>query len=518
MDGKPTRRMIEAIKTIRVKELGLEKQTEELLQRLMNHIEVITRENEELREENQKLRDELARLKGEKGKPKVKGNKPGEEESESQPKGKGKGEKKKRDGGVPRRERIKVDREEVIRVDRRDVPVDVEARGYREVVVQNIEFRTDTVVYRLERVYSPSRGQLYEATMPAEVRGRSYGSELEAFVIMLYFELRVPEEKIVRLLQTQGIVISAGQVSNLLIKKHVEAFARERAEVVRAGLETTPYQHIDDTGARVDGVNHYATVLCNRYYSSVFTNRRKNQETVAGLLTGLEETEEERKQREGERRSEEEPESEPGAKREEPGKNLGAYIRILVADDAGQFHDQTEHRQLCWIHEERHYKKLRPYFEEHQEQVDEFRAEIWKYYQRLKAYQVAPSPEKKAELSQAFDELFSRRTGYDELDHRIELTRKKKNELLLALEFPEVPIENNEAERDVRELVIKKKISNGTRTADGTKAWDVFLSLLNTCRKNEINFYSYLIDRISKANKIPRLETVIRSRARASPS
>ncbi|MFQ6673760.1 MAG: transposase [Fidelibacterota bacterium] len=60
-------------------------------------------------------------------------------------------------------------------------------------------------------------------------------------------------------------------------------------------------------------------------------------------------------------------------------------------------------------------------------------------------------------MSQAFDELFSRPTGYEELDHRIELTGKKKKELVL--EFPQVPIENNEAEREIREFVIKKKIS-----------------------------------------------------------
>jgi len=51
----------------------------------------------------------------------------------------------------------------------------------------------------------------------------------------------------------------------------------------------------------------------------------------------------------------------------------------------------------------------------------------------------------------------------------------------------------------MREHVIKRKISNGTRTDDGTKAWEVFLSLLDTCRKNEVSFYDYLCDRISKS-------------------
>ncbi len=39
----------------------------------------------------------------------------------------------------------------------------------------------------------------------------------------------------------------------------------------------------------MDGVNHYFSTLCNSYYSSFFTHRRKNHDTVAGLLSLLEE-------------------------------------------------------------------------------------------------------------------------------------------------------------------------------------------------------------------------------------
>jgi hypothetical protein len=72
---------------------------------------------------------------------------------------------------------------------------------------------------------------------------------------MLYFELRVPEEKILTRLQALGLVISAGEISNILIKKHLALFADERKAVLRAGVQTTDFQHIDDTGLRVAGVN-----------------------------------------------------------------------------------------------------------------------------------------------------------------------------------------------------------------------------------------------------------------------
>ena len=508
--------MDDVLSEIDLTELNLDPPAHELMQRLLNCIETLVGDLNEAQAEIQRLRDEIARLKGEKGQPKFKANSPSDDDtSRSNPDqansdGPRPNRKPKSDAdsgqSVPRKERIEVDREEVVKLDRSQLPPDVEHRGYRDVIIQNIIFETDTVRYRLERLHSESESEFYEASLPEALKRQRYGSELQAFVIMLYFELRVTEEKILNLLQAAGMVISAGQISNILIKKHLQTFAEERKEMLRAGLQTTSYHHIDDTGARVDGVNHYFSTLCNSYYSSFFTHRHKNHATVAGLLTFLEEP--------SELGSISGPRTGGEATRQ---KQLGDYVPILICDDAPQFHDQTEHRGLCWVHEERHFKKLHPFFETHQKLVDDFRSEIWNCYDRLTAYSAAPTENLKQELSADFDELFSRTTGYDELDRRLALTLQKKRELLLVLDFPEVPLDNNEAERALREYVIKRKISNGTRTEDGTKAWEVFLSLLDTCRKNDVSFYDYLCDRISKSHKMPSLASVVSARARDVP-
>jgi len=520
-------KFLQNLQDIDLTELNLDPATHELVQRLLNCIETLVTDLNEAQTEIQRLRDEIARLKGEKGKPKIKANCSPSQATGDKPEPKRKSKSRANSGHrVPRKERIKIDREEVIKLDRSQLPPDVEHRGYRDVVIQNIIFETDTVRYRLERVYSESKGKFYEASLPEALQKQRYGNELQAFVLMLYFELRVPEEKILNLLQSAGIVISAGQISNILIKKHLQLFAEERKAVLRAGLQTTSYQHIDDTGARVAGVNHYFSTLCNPCYSSFFTHRHKNYDTVASLLSLLEEPPEgEGAPPAGPTEDGPPPQQQPSGPRAEradsstPGqKRLGDYVPILICDDAPQFHDQTEHRGLCWVHEERHFKKLRPFFEAHQKLVDDFRAEIWDYYGRLQAYATAPTEELKQELSADFDELFSRTTGYDELDRRIALTRQKKRELLLVLDFPEVPLDNNEAERALREYVIKRKISNGTRTDDGTEAWEVMLSLLDTCRKNDVNFYAYLCDRISRSYEMPPLASVVLAYARDGPN
>ena len=311
----------------------------------------------------------------------------------------------------------------------------------------------------------------------------------------------MPQEKILKLLQSQGIVISAGKISHLLTMQYLEEFTAERDEVLKAGLASTTYQHIDDTGMRVNGENWYAFTLCNPYYSSFFTTRRKKAQTVSQLLGML---------------------SGSGSP-EEPtlDKGLGDYINILVGDDAGQFHHQTQYRGLCWIHEARHYEKLSPVIPIHQQWLDEFLEDFWAYYYQLKDYrQRTPEQrqQQKLPLEAEFERLFSRVTGYDDLDHRLSLTRQKKPYLLLVLDFPEVPLDNNEAERALREYVVKRKISNGTRTEAGTQAWEIFLALVDTCRKQGVNFYQYILDRISKTLEMPALATLIGQKSQLSPA
>ena len=409
---------------------------------------------------------------------------------------------------------LKIDREEVVSLDRSQLPEDITHRGYREVTIQNIIFRTDTVLYRLERMYSESTGKFYEAQLPLGLRGQSYGHELSAFVLMEHFELRVPQQKILKLLQSQGIVISAGKISEILTQQYLEPFTRERNAVLKAGLASTTYQQIDDTGMRVNFENWYAATLCNPYYSSFFTTRRKNYSTVSQLLDALDNHQ---------KIISTDSLNKPSLSQEKlaPRKRLGDYINIEVADDAGQFHNQTQYRSLCWIHEGRHYEKLSPVIPIHQRILDEFLGDFWTYYHQLKAYQQAPvsvQQQQRLRLSEEFDRLFSRQTGYEPLDHRIALTRQKKPHLLLVLDFPEVPLDNNEAERALREYVVKRKISNGTRTSIGTQAWEVFLALVDTCRKQGVNFYQYLLDRISKAFQMPALADLILDKSQPHPT
>ena len=85
------------------------------------------------------------------------------------------------------------------------------------------------------------------------------------------------------------------------------------------------------------------------------------------------------------------------------------------------------------------------------------------------------------------------------------------------LDFPEVPLGNNEAARALREYVVKRKISQSTRTEAGTQSWEIFLALVDSCRKQGVNFYQYILERISKTFEMSSLATLIEQKSQLCP-
>ena len=91
-----------------------------------------------------------------------------------------------------------------------------------------------------------------------------------------------------------------------------------------------------------------------------------------------------------------------------------------------------------------------------------------------------------------------------------------KEELLLVLKRPDIPLHNNLSENDIREYVKKRKISGSTRSNIGRKCRDTFTSLKKTCRKLGISFLKYLDDRVRKKNNILPLAELIKIRSAES--
>ena len=91
---------------------------------------------------------------------------------------------------------------------------------------------------------------------------------------------------------------------------------------------------------------------------------------------------------------------------------------VILSDDAGQF-DVLRHA-LCWIHAERSINKLVGYNDAQREALAQIRTQIWEFYAELKAYKQTPGPEKKAELQERFDQIFTTHTCYESFESGLE--------------------------------------------------------------------------------------------------
>ena len=147
---------------------------------LMNVVETQHAIIEKQTEEIQHLHDELNRLKGEQGQPKIKANKAARDQSS---------EKERRECKPHHKEskqaKIRIDRVEVLKVDQERLPSDAQFKGYEEVIVQDVQFRTENIKFCKEKYYSPSQKQTYLAALPAGYHGQ-FGPGVRAWVLALY--------------------------------------------------------------------------------------------------------------------------------------------------------------------------------------------------------------------------------------------------------------------------------------------------------------------------------------------
>ena len=519
----------------------------------LNIFEELQTENARLRNENQELRDEIMRLKGEKGKPNIPGNKGGSTNVSS--------EKERRKPGSwakgSKNDKIKITRREVQRLDRSKLPSDAEFKGYEETIIQDIKISLDNVLFQREKYYSPSRQETFLAPLPPGYSGQ-YGPGIKVFVLSQYYLCNVTEPKIKAFLDSVGVTISEGEVSTLVLDPD-QKFRREREDVLKAGLTSSTYQHMDDTGTRVDGKNQHCHIICNSYFTYYSTRPRKDRLTILDVLLG----------RTGERcyylnekaytlirgfngseriirllqttfpQEREISEKdflgllqkhlpEIGAIQRmrilEAGAIVAYHVQtsfpivyLLITDDAPQFKEITAEHALCWVHDGRHYKKLQPWVQLHRKQLDDFLDSYWKYYDQLLQFKQNPCPEVRARLEKEFEVLFSTKTGYDQLDERIGKTLAKKASLLKVIDHPEIPLHNNPAELGARTRVRKRDASFGPRNEKGKEAWDTFMTHVETTKKLGISFFEFLTDRIFGTKTIANLGTVITELAKRNP-
>jgi hypothetical protein len=515
-----------------------------LVEALLGIIRQLLDRVQELEQTNQQLRDEIARLKGQKPRPDIKPSR-----LEAAPKG---AVRKGRQGlGGPEQPKaeLHIDREVTLRAE--GLPAGAALKGYEPFVVQDLVIQAETTRYLRARYELPAGGSVLAPFPPGilPLAGGHFGANLVTYVLDQYHQAQVTEPLLLEQLWEYGIDISAGQLHRLLTENK-DAFHQEKAEVLTAGLGTSSYIGVDDTGARHQGHNGYCTAIGNDLFSYFESTDSKSRLNFLEVLHGgqrryvlnemtlsywarqqlsavvVQQLTQGPREFAGEaewqaRLSELGVTSERHVRLATEGALLGGLVARGVSPALGVVSDGAEQFDLfvhgaCWVHAERPLTKLVPHNEDHRAAIDKVRTQIWDLYQELKAYRAQPDAARQPVLEARFDALVDQRTGYPSIDGVLKDLRERKADLLRVLGRPEMPLHNNGVESDIREFVKRRKISGGTRSAAGRRCRDTFASLKKTCRKLAVRFWDYLQDRVRGLGQVPRLADLMCHKARAA--
>lgn len=489
------------------------------------------------------LREENARLKGLKGRPNIKPS--GMEKGTAPPKPPPR-EKRPVRGKVAAR----------VKVEEKVIPIEVPAgsifKGHEAFLVQDLVISASATRYLRERWVTPD-GRTILAPLPQGTRGH-FGPELRRFVLMHYHQGQSTMPRLLIFLRSVGIAISKRQLVRLLNENHAD-FIAEAQDVLRAGLETSPWVSVDDTGARHAGKNGFCTQIGNEWFTWFRTRSSKSRLNFldllrAGhtdyvlndaayaymrehglpgasiaLLAGCPETRfadqaawTAHLDRLGFTALTVTPDPVRLATEGALWGSVQAHEflcdAVILSDDAGQFN--IGQHALCWVHAERLVHKLDTFTDQHRAAQTRVRGLIWDFYADLKAYQLKPSKRRARALRTQFDRICLGRTDFVTLDRLLARLHSNKAELLMVLERPEIPLHTNGSENDIRCHVTRRKISAGTRSEIGRDCRDAFLSLAKTCDKLGIAMWDYLGSRfkVVGAAIIEPLDHYVRVRLR----
>ncbi|CAG0907082.1 unnamed protein product [Cyprideis torosa] len=493
------------------------------------------------------LKDEINILKGEKKRPTFK---PSKMDKSTNNASSGTKKKDKRGGSKKKSKNAQlIIHEDVTLSPSILVPPGSRFKGYRDFIVQDLIISSHNTRYRLERWITPE-GDTLKADLPNELRGRHFGPELVRFILYQYHHCQTTQPLLLEQLREYGIDISVGQIEWILSKGH-ESLHAEKDTLLQAGLSSSSYVSVDDSGARHQGNNGYVTQIGNECFAWFKSTASKSRLNFLDILRAghkdyclsvdaIHYMEQQKlalvqvdklRPRIGDQFENEalwleylhsvRIRSKRHIRIATEGALLGSLLShgfcnnlVIVSDDAGQF-NILQHA-LCWIHAERLVHKMLPLNESHREDIAHVRDQIWTFYADLKAFKNAPEEWDKKELARRFDQIFTHKTGFATLNQLLKRLHANKDELLKVLEHPEIPLHTNGSETDIRDYVKKRKVSGGTRSDEGQRCRDTFISLKKTCRKLGISFWDFLHDRLCSSEPvIPQLSELVRQRASA---
>jgi len=306
------------------------------------------------------------------------------------------------------------------------------------------------VEIRRQRTTCPHCQRTVTAPNPPGIRDRQvFGPQLELFVSLLHHRYHIPQERIQEFLrEVLGEEVSDGAVENILARMSQQlegAYDRLGDEIAGQAVVGA-----DETSWRVGGDNWWLWIFQNAEVSYYTIAEHRSSAVVKGVL----------------------------------GEEFGG---TLVSDFYSAYGPVVAgSKQKCLAHLLRDIE----YGVEAEAGEEDFSARLKELFQeaiglgkRREELGEAEYQKEVQGLEERLDEML-RGEVQTEWNRKLQKRlRKHRDELFVFLYDPAVPADNNGAERGIRQLVIHRKMSNGSRSEGGAKRIVILASVIETVRK-----------------------------------
>jgi regulator of replication initiation timing/transposase-like protein len=335
-----------------------------------------------------------------------------------------------------------------------------DVKHHQRIVEELIPSRVRVTSYHTTSGYCPGCRKVVESRAPeqppaADLPHAQLGLNALATAAVMRVCYRMPLRQITRLFKhLPGLSISPGAIVKQL--ERLGNWLEKQYHRLKLALRVAGVVHADETGWRTNGSNGYLWTLTNADHTLYHVDRSRGAKVIVELL----------------------------------GKAFGQTSDQTLVSDFYSVYDRFDsHQQKCLTHLLRELKQTvekRPELTGHAFFVTCKR--LVQSMLKLKKRHETMEPDKYAaavkrcedRLDQLAAQTWNDAADADRLTKRL---RKHRDSLTTFLHKREVDGTNNAAERALRPAVVMRKITGGSRSSQGAKAWSILASVMRTAEQ-----------------------------------
>jgi len=335
---------------------------------------------------------------------------------------------------------------------------DIQLIDLPEKLMEVTEYHIESVQCRCGKIHKP--------LFPYAQRVQ-YGERVKSLLAYMNTMQQLPYDRLQELMRD----IFGFPVSDGLIKSSIELCSDNLEKTMRQIKEQAlklPVAHADETGLRIEGRTSWVHDFSTAAHTVLIPHEKRGKEAMDAI--GL----------------------------------LPVYDGTLMHDRWASYDNYQCGHALCNAHLMRDLKYL------HEEMGRTWALELKTVLQQANENKLTTSSTLYEEVRSGIENIVLKAIGLEEIDLKpakkkrgkkkkgkalclLDVFKDRLSEILKFLSNPEVPFDNNQAERDIRMVKLKQKISGCFRTMKGAMMFCRIRSYISTIKKQKMNVWESIL-------------------------